>query len=505
MNKLGKVFFVGAGPGDPSLLTIKGRDCLKKADIILYDNLANIALLDFSPKIAKTIYIGKEAKKHAINQEGINSLLVRLGTKGNIVVRLKSGDPLIFSPCVEEALALSKASVPFEFVPGITSAIAAPEYAGIPLVHEKAAKSFSVFSNFEMKTTKNSYWKKIISSTDTLVFHIVPENIFGLCSTLIKNGLNPTTPTAFIISGTTTKQRTLVTTLENASKSISKTAFTSPLILVIGNVVNIRKKLAWFDKKPLSGKTILVTKMRSKSSPLSNALKENGANVIEIPLVKISPPHSYAPLDDTLARISEFKWIVFISSPAIEIFFNRFLLLNKDIRTLSKLKIAVIGEATAHTLKKYGVNYDLMPDDFTYEALLEKLRPHINKKAPILIPHSTNSKDILENGLKKLGADITMLPVYQTLSTGNKEELINTLKNKTIDYVTFASSSAVTNFRSMLGKNFRLPKSLKIVTIGPITAKACIEATLKNDVTATDHTLLGLVEAILKHNQIMTE
>ncbi len=355
MTKQGKVYLIGAGPGDPGLLGLKAKECLETADAVVYDRLADPRILAFARKDAEMVYVGKASANHTMRQPDINKLLVKLAQEGKTVARLKGGDPFVFGRGGEEAIELLEAGQPFEFVPGVTSAIAVAEYAGIPVTHRHVATSFAVITGHEDPTKGASTinWKGLATAVDTLVFLMGVENIEKISSQLIANGRSADCPAAVIRWGTHPEQRTLVTTLGNAAADVKANNLKPPAIFLVGEVVKLREQLQWFDNKPLFGQTIIVTRARAQASDLTKKLEALGAKVIEVPAIKIVPAADYAPLDAAVQALSEYKWLVFTSANGVEYFFERLLLAGKDARALAGVKLAAIGSATADALSKH--------------------------------------------------------------------------------------------------------------------------------------------------------
>ena len=480
------VYLVGAGPGDVGLLTLKAQKLLQAADVVIYDRLADDAILNFCPR-AKKIFVGKEAGSHTLTQSEINQLLVEEARQNKIVVRLKGGDPFVFGRGGEEALFLCEKNLPFEIVPGVTSAVAVPAYAGIPVTHRGIATSFAVITGHEDPTKPESTinWEKISTAVDTLIFLMGVANLPQIVEKLIAHGKNPSTPAALIRWGTKPAQKVLVTTLAEAPLK----KILPPAIFVVGEVVSLREKLKWFETKILFGKKILVTRSRSQASKLSVELKNLGADVIECPTIKISPPpDNFFQLDAAIKNLSDFDWIIFTSSNGVEKFFERLKVHGLDARALKK--VAAIGSATSEKLLSFGIIADVVPKNFVAESLADALKNFVGGKK-ILLARAAEARDILPEALKNFGAQVTIAAAYQTLP-----EKFSPLDFDAIDLATFTSSSTVKNFVAAHGLDAL--KKFPTAAIGPITAK-----TLKNfDVTpaiqAEEFTIGGLVAAIKK-------
>ncbi|MBP2631953.1 MAG: uroporphyrin-III C-methyltransferase [Firmicutes bacterium] len=496
----GMVYLVGAGPGDYKLISVKAWEYIQIADTIVYDRLADDRLLRHARKDVEMIYVGKASSQHTMRQEDINQLLVDKAKEGKTVVRLKGGDPFVFGRGGEEALLLVENNLPFEIVPGITSAISVPAYAGIPVTHRAVATSFAVITGHEdpTKGKSNMRWDKLSTGVDTLVFLMGVENLPHITSQLIKNGRPAETPAAVIRWGTKPEQRVLVTTVGTAAEDVAKQGLKPPAIFIVGDVVNLREKLAWFDNRPLFGKNILVTRAREQASVLTNKLEALGANCIEAPAIKIALPDSYEAIDSAIANIASYHWLIFTSANGVDHFFARLDEKGLDSRVLSNAKIAAIGVSTANQLRTYGIKADLIPAEFRAEGIIEILEDKIDKGMKILIPRAKEAREILPEKLREMGAIVDVAPVYQTvIGEVDSELLIQKLQDGEIDLVTFTSSSTVTNLLSVLSENGKnLLSKTKTACIGPITAKTCIDYGIEPTIVAEDYTITGLVKSI---------
>lgn len=499
MTKNGKVYLIGAGPGDPGLLSIKAMECLQEADAVVYDRLADPRILSYAKKDAEMVYVGKASANHTMRQPDINKLLVKLAAEGKTVARLKGGDPFVFGRGGEEAIELLEAGLSFEFVPGITSAIAVAEYAGIPVTHRHVATSFAVITGHEDPTKGESTinWQGLATSVDTLVFLMGVENLTNITKNLIANGRSADTPAAVIRWGTKPEQRTLVTTVGTAAADVEAAGLKPPAIFIVGNVVKLRGQLQWFDNKPLFGKTIVVTRARAQASALTKQLEAAGAQVIEAPAIKIMPASDYAPLDKAIDNISTYKWLVLTSANGVDAFFDRLANAGLDSRNLAAVKIAAIGSETAKALKKYGITANLVPSAFKAEELAEALSSEIAVGDKILLARAKVAREVLPESLRALGASVDVVTAYETVTAlNNKEELLSALQNGQVDMVTFTSSSTVTNLLEALDNNKDLLKNVTIAAIGPITADTCRKHNLEPAVEAAEFTISGLTEAI---------
>lgn len=496
----GMVYLVGAGPGDYRLITLKGKECLEKADVVICDYLADKRLLAFAPENVEYIYVGKKAGNHAMRQEDISQLIADKAKEGKCVVRLKGGDPFVFGRGGEEAEVLKNNGVKFEIVPGVTSAIAAPAYAGIPVTNRKVAVSFAVVTGHEDPTKGKSdiNWEKLSTAVDTLVFLMGVGNLPHITSQLIKYGRSADTPAALVRWGTKAQQEVLITTVGKAAEDVIKHNLKPPAVFVVGNVVNLRSTIQWFDNKPLFGKNILITRARSQASKLTTALEELGANCIEAPAIKIAPPNdNYVSLDNAITKIYDYDWIIFTSTNGVERFFARLNEKNLDTRCLSNAKIAAIGTATADKLKNYGIMADKIPTMFKAEGILEVLKNDIQKDSRVLIPRAQKAREALPIGLRQMGAIVDVAETYCTkMADTNKDDIKDLLKNNQIDMVTFTSSSTVENLLKLIDGEKTLLNNVKTAVIGPITAKTCKNNGLKVDIEADVYTIDGLVNKI---------
>ncbi|QJW44584.1 uroporphyrinogen-III C-methyltransferase [bacterium BFN5] len=496
----GMVYLVGAGPGDYKLISIKAVEYIQEADTIVYDRLADDRLLAYARPDVELIYVGKASSAHTMRQEDINQLLVDKAKAGKKVVRLKGGDPFVFGRGGEEALKLVENNLPFEIVPGITSAISVPAYAGIPVTHRGVATSFAVITGHEDPTKGESSmkWDKLATGVDTLVFLMGVENLPYITSRLIANGRLASTPAAVIRWGTKPEQEVLVTTVGQAAEDVAKQGIKPPAIFIVGDVVNLRQELAWFDQRPLFGKTVLVTRAREQASALTAKLEALGAQCIEAPAIKIVPPDSYAALDQAIQELGTYQWLILTSVNGVDYFFNRLSQAGGDARALAGIKIAAIGIQTAERLKSYGIRADIIPAEFRAEGIIEALTGKVEPGMKVLIPRALVARDILPEKLTEMGAVVDVVPAYQTVTAatdGNR--LAEKIAAGKIDLITFTSSSTVTNLLNILGpQGAELVSKTKTACIGPITAGTCIENGIKPDVIAEEFTISGLVAAI---------
>lgn len=502
-KKRGKVYLIGAGPGDPLLITIKGFEKIKEADVIVYDHLANDKLLKYVKKDAELIYAGKIASRHALKQEEINHLLYRKASEDKIVARLKGGDPFVFGRGGEEAEYLYEKGIDFEIIPGVTSAIAVPAYAGIPLTHREYASAAALITGHEDPSKKESDidWAKISTGIGTLVFLMGMGNLGSISRKLIENGRSQETPVAVIEKGSLPGQKVVVGTLKDIESKVRESNLVPPAVIIVGDVVKLRVKLNWFEKKPLFGKRIVVTRARVQASEFSAILEENGAEVIEFPTIEIRPPRKYKSLDNAFENLKSFQWIIFTSVNAVNSFNDRMIFKKIDIRSLHGIRIAAIGSQTAERLKMMGVIPDIIPSEYRAEAIIEIFKDFDIEGSHILIPRAKVARDILPVKLRKMGAKVSVVEAYETvISEKDISELCNLFEEKMIDMVTFTSSSTVNNFFSRFEEDNlkKLFTNVKFACIGPVTGKTLMEYGFKTDVMPPRYTIKDMAEAIIE-------
>ncbi|MDU2063200.1 MAG: uroporphyrinogen-III C-methyltransferase [Sporomusaceae bacterium] len=505
MNTQGIVYLVGAGPGDYKLISVKGLEYLKEADTVVYDRLADPRLLSYARPDAEMIYVGKASSQHTMRQEDINKLLVKLAQEGKKVIRLKGGDPFVFGRGGEEALELKEAGLPFEIVPGITSAISVPAYAGIPVTHRGIATSFAVITGHEDPTKPESTirWDKLATGTDTLVFLMGVENLPHITKKLMEHGRSGDTPAAVIRWGTKPEQRVLITTVATAASDVAKQGIKPPAIFLVGEVSKLRDELAWFDQKLLFGKQVLITRAREQASALTSKLEGLGAQCFEAPSIKIVPPDSFAPVDAAINQLDTYDWVVFTSTNGVDAFFARLRENGKDARAFAKNKVAAIGVQTANQLKKFGICADLVPTEFRAEGIVEMLSPQLTPGMKVLIPRALVARDLLPEKLKECGVEAEVVPVYQTITADTDgSQIAAKLRQGEINLVTFTSSSTVTNLLDLLGEGGKeLLQTVTVACIGPITAETCLKAGIEPTIVALEYTIAGLVTAIEEYYQ----
>ena len=501
MSKIGKVYIIGAGPGDAGLITIKAVDCLRLADVVVYDNLVNEELLKYAPDRARFIYAGKKGGDHTLSQDAINELLVHEAQAGNVVARLKGGDPFIFGRGGEEAEKLVECGIPFEVVPGVTSAIAVPAYAGIPLTHRGLTSTVAFVTGHEDPTKDKSDidWQAL-AGIGTLVFLMGVKNLGQITETLISHGKSPATPVALIRQGTTTQQETITGTLGTIVELAQARKFSPPAILVVGLVVELRGTLNWFEQKPLFGKGVVITRPERQTDYLARLLSAEGAHPIAFPTIKIVPPASWQELDCAIDKLTTYDWLIFTSANGVQFFFERLWEKNRDLLDLKGIKICCIGPATARQIEDKGIKVDLVPAQFIAEGILQSFAAMDLKGRKILIPRAAKARDALPEGLNKLGASVDVVATYQTVNSGKKkEELAAMIYDNKVDVITFTSSSTVTNFVEIMGRDFTLPAHVDVACIGPVTAATAKKAGFKIDINQEENTMDGLVQSLVEH------
>ena len=503
---MGKVYLIGAGPGDIGLITVKGLDCVKTADVVVYDYLASPRLLAFAREDAEIIYVGKKGGDHTLSQDGINALLVEKGKAGHTVARLKGGDPFIFGRGGEEAEVLKEAGVEFEIVPGVTSAIAAPAYAGIPLTHRKHTATVAFVTGHEdpTKDESNIDWSKISTGIGTLVFLMGIKNLPMIVKRLVENGRSPQTPAALVRWGTTTGQETVVGTLETIVDTARNAGIKPPAIIVVGDVVDLRPTLNWFENKPLFGKKIVVTRSRKQASVLVDKLSALGAECIETPTIKIVPPSDPAPLKKAVQEVSSYDWVVFTSVNGVDYFFRTLFDAGLDSRAMAGARIAAIGPATSQRLKDFGLVTDIVPKTYRAESVVEAFEQEEMAGKKVLLPRAKQARPVLPIELGKMGADVDEVAAYETIQASEEEAeaMWDKIKDGGVDMVTFTSSSTATNFAALFDREklLKAMKNVKAACIGPITADTAREIGFEVDIEADEYTIDGLVQAILNNS-----
>ncbi len=490
----GKVYLVGAGPGDPGLLTLRGAELLGRADVLVYDYLAAPEIMRLTKEACRKIYVGKMAGNHAKTQDEINQILVDEAKAGQTVVRLKGGDPYIFGRGGEEGEVLKDNGLEFEEVPGISSTIAAAAYAGIPLTHRNFSSQAVLMTGHEKPEKESSAhdWAAL-AKMGTLAMVMGVKNLKHICEKLMEHGRTPETPAALIQWGTTSRQRTVTATLKTLAQKAEEEKIGAPSLLVIGEVVSLRKKLNWFEKRPLFGKKILVTRSRQQASALSAKLLELGAEVWERPTIEIKAlDKNNSQLEEALKNLKSYQWLIFTSPNGAEIFLNNVFQRDFDARNLAHLKIAVIGPGTGAVLRKYGLKADLVPEKFVAENLLAALQEQNISGQKILLARALKARDVLPQGLEGLGSSVDIVPLYETV----KPEWAEPLPGAP-DLVTFTSASTALGLAEIINEAERA--NFKAVSIGPITSQKAKELGFTIVAEAEKATIDELTIAILKY------
>lgn len=493
----GKVYLVGAGPGDEDLFTRKGLRVLREADVVVYDSLASDSLLNEIRDDAELIYAGKRAAHHHLKQYETNQLLVELAKEGKTVVRLKGGDPFIFGRGGEEGQELREAGVDFEVIPGISSSYSVPAYCGIPVTHRDFASSFHVITGHEGNHKNGETvldYATLAREEGTLVFLMGLKNLPNIVRELIAHGKDPKTPVGVLQEGTTAKQRVATGTLETIVDVVKREGIRTPAISVVGDVVSLRDELNWFGGKPLSGKRVLVTGSQSMVDRLSPILKEEGAEAISFSLIRTEAMRTPA-LVNAITEIDSYNWAIFTSANGVKCFFDELKEMHKDIRTLSHIHFAVIGTGTRDALESYGIYADFLPTAFSSEDMARAIVPHLGEKDRVLLLRAEEANQVLPDALAAAGISHTCISLYHTVRDMRKAEELNRLIGS-VDYVTFASSSAVKAYLAMVEDPEKYTG--RYISIGPVTTKTAGKAGISIDRTAVTYTARGLVDAMIE-------
>jgi uroporphyrinogen III methyltransferase/synthase len=498
--KPGKVYLIGAGPGDPGLITAKGLRCLETADVVVYDHLVDESLLEHACKGVRLIFAGKQQSHHTLRQEETNALLVSLGQEGKVVARLKGGDPFVLGRGGEEAEALAAGGIPFEVVPGVTAAVAVPAYAGIPLTHRRLASSFAVITGHETPDKEQSTidWARVAGGADTLVFLMGVTNLAPICRGLVEPGRPSSTPAAVIRWGTYPRQETVTGTLADIAQRAEEASMAPPAVLVVGEVVGLRNTLRWFDSRPLFGKRILVTRSRHQASRLSKLLGQEGAEPVELPTIEIQQAPA-SSLDGALSRLGDFGWVVFTSANGVEAFFSRLIESGRDARALGGVKVCALGDATAEALRGWGLRADLVPSEFSAGGILSAFAGWDIAGVRFLLPRAEDVPPELADGLRGRGAQVEGLTVYRTQPADPSDKARELVESA--DIITFTSSSTVKGLACMVGGDVGLINRATVACIGPVTADTATGMGIHTDVVAPTHTIPGLVAALIEYEQ----
>lgn len=491
---------MGAGPGDPTLITVRGQELLRQADVVVYDHLVAPRLLQGCAPQAKRVYVGKEADRHTTSQAAINALLIRGARAGKTVVRLKGGDPFIFGRGGEEALALAKASIPFEIVPGVTSAVAVPAYAGIPVTHRRLASSVAFITGHEDPTKEESTirWASLANACDTLVFLMGVSTLPQIASRLIRHGRAGATPCAAVEWGTTPRQRTVTGTLQTIARRARKAGLRPPAVFVVGDVAVLRSSLNWFETKPLFGKRILVTRASDKAAELAGRLEALGAEVEQLPAIELVPVKQNGLLREAMHELPDTDWVFFTSPEGIAWFARSLKPYRRDLRSLSGCHIGAIGPKTAAAIEAAGLHVDFVPSRFSQEGMVRELPRRVLRGKRALILSAEESRDVLETGLRRQGMAVTKVPIYRTVIPNALTGRISTAFSAPFDAVTVTSASCVDHLWQALkaaGKPSLFAR-LPFASIGPVTSAAVRAHGGRVIAEAKTSTVEGLVETL---------
>src|SRR5438874_20210 len=499
MSKSGKVYLVGAGPGDFGLVTLRAKGCIEDADVIVYDHLANPETLGWARDDAEIVYVGKTPGESQISQNEINALLSEKAREGKQVVRLKGGDPFVFGRGAEEAQVIADAGIPFEIVPGITSSIAGPAYAGIPMTHRAHNSHVTFFTGHEDPAKSESAidYAALAKLGGTQVMLMGVERLGSITSEMMKHGVRSDLPVALVRCATTGQQETLTGSLSDIAQKAVASDFKAPAVVIFGEVVALRDNLNWYEKRPLLGKRIVITRTRKQSSVLSNKLRALGAHVIELPTIRIEPPSDLREFAELVQDVHVYDWIVFTSANGVEAFFDIFFKLYDDAREIGGVRIAAIGPATAQRVKDFHLHVDLQPEEFVAEAVVREFKKQGSiENERILVVRAEKARDVLPKELSATGAIVDEAFAYRTVpETRDTSGAQRQLAQGGADLITFTSSSTVENFLALA---LPWPKGMRIASIGPITSKTVRDQGLEVDVEARRHDIDGLVQAIRK-------
>lgn len=501
MSNNGMVYLVGSGPGDPGLITLRGVECLARAQVVVYDYLANEQLLNHAPPSAERIYAGKIGGRHNQGQEEINALLVQKGSEGKIVVRLKGGDPFVFGRGGEECEALRAAGVPFEVIPGVTASVGASAYAGIPLTHRNYTASVTLVTGQEGKEKDESAidWERLAQGNGTVVFYMGIKTLRRNMERLMQHGKSPLTPVALIRWGTLHKQRVLTGTVGDIADLADRSGFKPPAVTVVGEVVSLRDKLRWFDNRPLFGKKLIITRAAAQAGEFATMLTERGAAVIECPTIRFMEPEQWEPLDESLRNLAGYDWLVLTSGNAARTLFRRLETLGLDARALGSCRVCAVGPKTAEAIGTFGIRADLTAGDYKAEGVVAEFSRLDISGQSILYPRADLARETISRGLAAMGARVDCPVAYRTVLPDRlPAEAIFALEKRSVDCITFTSSSTVRNLARMLGEDRMLDmlKGVAVASIGPITSRSCRELGLRVDIEPASYTLAALADAI---------
>jgi uroporphyrinogen III methyltransferase / synthase len=482
-------YLIGAGPGDPSLITVKGQKILSRADVVLYDHLASERLLDLAPAHAEKIYVGKKRAVHEMTQEEISALLIDRAQRGLTVVRLKGGDPFIFARGGEEMEALASAGLPFEIVPGVTTPLGIAAYTGVPLTHREHSSAVTFVTGHNVQAID---WSKI-GAAETIVLFMGLVNFPEIARALIEQGRSPATPAMAVRWATRPDQETIVGTLENLPQRLADARMKPPATIVIGEVVALREKFNWYERLPLFGQRIVITRDRSQAQELAEPLEALGAAALLLPAIEIREASDPAPLDNAIAALDSYDWLIFTSANGVRHFIDRLDRSPQDLRNL-KSRICAIGPATKAAVEGLHLKVDLMPREYVAESLVEAFANEALQFRRILLPRAAVARDLVPRELSRMGATVDVVEAYRTVPPAGLADAAQAIFDRKPHWITFTSSSTVTNFLAAAGREAL--EGVKIASIGPITSATLHEHQLTPTIEADPHTIGGLVDGI---------
>lgn len=499
MIEAGKVYLVGAGPGDPGLITARGLEILREADAVVFDRLSSPKLLANARPDAELVDAGKRRDDHRMTQDEINAELIRLAQAGKSVCRLKGGDPFVFGRGGEEALALVEKGLEWEVVPGVASPIAAPAYAGIPITQRGMAASLTIVTGSEDPNKPDSLidWRALANVGGTLAFVMGWKSMPEIVSALIEHGMDRETPSALVQWGTTTHQKSVTAPLHNIVPIGVEAGIGAPVVLVVGHVASLRDELKWFDSRPLFGRKVLVTRARTQASRLANALEAFGAETSQFPAIEVVPVKDPGPLDKGLKQLRHYDWVAFTSGNAVKAVWDRLEALNLDSRAFHNAKIAAVGPSTSRALAAIGIRADLVPDRFDADALVEKFEEQKTTPSRLLFPRSAIGREALPTRLREMGVVVDEVTAYETKMPETSGADARAAYAAGVDITTFTSSSSVKNLVALLGGDSELVNGTLVACMGPITAEAARESGIRVDLVAETQTIDGLVKVIV--------
>jgi uroporphyrinogen III methyltransferase/synthase len=506
LHALSIVYLIGAGPGDPGLITVRGLECLSAADVVLYDHLVHTRLLRHARPSAEKIDVGIAAPR-ALEQEAICYLLAEKAREGKIVARLKWGDPFVFDHGGTEALFLHEQGVRFEVVPGVPAGVGVPSYAGVPITYPGGGDTLTFVRGHEDegKSRTSIDWTSLARLDGTIVCYAGPEQVPAFLNALVAHGRPPGDSAAVVYDGTLPTQHTVVGTLEEIAARAGESGERRPAILVVGRVANLREHLRWFDARPLFGRRILVTRPREQAGELVHRLEQMGADAIEAPMIRIEPPEDFAALDEATARAGDFDWIVFASVNAVDAFIERLLAGPRDLRALGRARLCGVGPATGERLAKYGLKVDLTPAEHRAEGVVRAMIEGGVRGLKVLVPRADGGREVVADELRKAGADVTEVAAYRTVVVEPEREgepdIYQMLLERRIDVVTFTSPSAVRNFVRVVGPEpaADLLRTMVVAVIGPVTAEAATQSGISTTIMPAQYTVPALVDAIVAY------